>query len=109
MLVATHQPLPTEAVVQLTPRLARPTIAVALAAGALAVTTAPADAKDMVKCAASWQEFRSSMASARSWIGIADWLAGMGAESAAQQASDEAERHMNDASGALGRVGVHCS
>ena len=93
---------------QLLPRLARPAVVAALAAGAIAATAAPANAKDMVKCAASWQEFRSSMNSARTWISVADWLANMGHESAAQQASEEADRHLNDASGALDRVGAHC-
>jgi hypothetical protein len=60
---------------RLASRLASPAVIAALAAGALAITAAPANAARHDPCATARATFRAHMNEARFWIGAADRLA----------------------------------
>jgi hypothetical protein len=81
-------------------------LATATLAGSL--TAAPAGAARKDPCATARAVFRSYMNEARFWIGAADRLAGAGNQSAANQATAEANHYLGLAKGALGDVSAAC-
>ena len=92
------------------PRRLAVACAAVLVAAALgtSLTAAPANAAPKDPCATARALFRSYMNEARFWIGAADRLAGAGNDSAANQATAQANRYLDLANGALGRMSAAC-
>jgi hypothetical protein len=89
-------------------RLAPPAMIAALAAGALAISAAPAGAMPHNPCATARAAFRAHMNEARFWIGAADTLAAGGNTSGANAATDEANYYLGLAEGDLGAMSAAC-
>ena len=94
---------------QFAPRVARPAVVAALAASAFAISAAPANAEIKDKCVQARQDLSNSTTWARTWIGMGDWLAGIGADHAALQASDVAGHYVQAGNAALNNISAYCS